>query len=320
MNRIIGDRTKSALDEMEEVARARNADVAEEERLEAEIKARKEELRKKEEAKSGKAPSGKTPAGNITAADYMGIEFEANVSRDIYNKKLYPYDLSLRKLKAAGYKRHASPSEVFSLLMDNLEGKLQGEYKAVAEDMLDDYGEWMSMAVERIGDTLTCYLHPEGLAWDKDKKIYWRKGIFKYDSRQEFDISGKGSACWIQLQKFSDDFVKMLYGRSYKDLPEDMREQVLGTDVYLPPPDGDIWPVYRNNINPFSITCYKKDRGASRGVREKPVVRPKKPRQKKPAVPMPASTGHGSLRGRTSLKRLKEIIKEAEEKLGADEE
>ena len=35
MNRIIGNRTgKSALDEMEEVARARNADVAEEERLE----------------------------------------------------------------------------------------------------------------------------------------------------------------------------------------------------------------------------------------------------------------------------------------------
>ena len=34
MSRIIGDRTKSALDEMEEVARERNRDVAEEDRLE----------------------------------------------------------------------------------------------------------------------------------------------------------------------------------------------------------------------------------------------------------------------------------------------
>ena len=33
MSRIIGDRTRNTLDEMEEVARARNKDVAEEERL-----------------------------------------------------------------------------------------------------------------------------------------------------------------------------------------------------------------------------------------------------------------------------------------------
>ncbi|MFA5887565.1 MAG: hypothetical protein WC852_02550 [Candidatus Nanoarchaeia archaeon] len=51
MSRIIGDRKeKSTLDEMEEVARARNKDVAEDERLEALRKA-------KEEAERAKAPS-----------------------------------------------------------------------------------------------------------------------------------------------------------------------------------------------------------------------------------------------------------------------
>ena len=49
MSRIIGDRTRNTLEEMEEVARERNRDVAEEERQEA--------LRKAEEAKNPKAPS-----------------------------------------------------------------------------------------------------------------------------------------------------------------------------------------------------------------------------------------------------------------------
>jgi hypothetical protein len=52
MSRIIGDRTKkSALDEMEEVARARNKDVAEEERLDAERK-QKENAVSEEKSKS----------------------------------------------------------------------------------------------------------------------------------------------------------------------------------------------------------------------------------------------------------------------------
>ncbi|MFH1066224.1 MAG: hypothetical protein V1734_06970 [Nanoarchaeota archaeon] len=68
MARIIGDRRKSALDEMEEVARARNADVAEEERLEALRKAKEALNGKSSERSEGrlgaqatKAPSEETP-------------------------------------------------------------------------------------------------------------------------------------------------------------------------------------------------------------------------------------------------------------------
>ena len=51
MNRIIGDRKENILDEMEEVARARNKDVAEEERLEKLEAAR----RAREEAENPKS-------------------------------------------------------------------------------------------------------------------------------------------------------------------------------------------------------------------------------------------------------------------------
>ena len=61
MARIIGNRTgKSALDEMEEVARARNADVAEEERLErieAERKAVEDAERKSKEKERKAMPA-----------------------------------------------------------------------------------------------------------------------------------------------------------------------------------------------------------------------------------------------------------------------
>mgnify|MGYP001573409602 CR=1 FL=1 len=235
------------------------------------------------------------------------MEFEAKAAKGLDHKALVSYDISLERLKMAGYERHASPAEAFSLLIDNLEGKLKGKYKAVAEDMLDDSGEWMSMAVERKGNTLICYLHPEGLAWDKEKKIYMHDG-FNHSGMQECAISGKESTMWRPLDQFGNDFVKLLYGRSYNDLPEEMKEDiscavnVCKTQVYLPPEDGNIWPVYRSNNNPLCVVCYKADGGASRGVREKPVVSAKKPnaRQNNPA--MPTSTLPGSFRAEHHLR------------------
>ena len=72
------------------------------------------------------------------------------------NKTLPTYDASLARLRQEKYERHASPSEAFSLIEDNLEGKLSGALKAVADDMMSSYGEWLSMAFERKG---ICLLH-----------------------------------------------------------------------------------------------------------------------------------------------------------------
>lgn len=265
MSRIIGDRRENTLDEMEEVARERNKDVAEEERLEA--------IRKrKEEAERAKAPSMPhdhviTPVGNIIATDYNRVEFEPNVSRDIYNDKIaFTYDGSLERVKSAGYDRHASPEEAFTLFADNLEGKLQGEYKAAADDMLSSHGEWLSMAMERKGDVLVCYLHPEGLVWNEDKRLYIKKG-FKYEDRQKFNVSGKVSQVWMPFDAFDNDFVKFIYGRNINDLPEKMREGTRKLRIDLPG-EGILWPVCYGNTIVFSTGANQHYR-ASRGVKEK---------------------------------------------------
>ena len=150
-------------------------------------------------------------------------------------KELPTYDASLARLRQEKYERHASPSEAFSLIEDNLEGKLSGALKAVADDMLSSYGEWLSMAFERKGDLLIAYLHPEGIVWDGSK--YVKQNTFKSDSEQRFNIAGKKSNEWISLQEFSDDFSLLAYSRKFADLPQVMREgnaNISKAHVYLP--------------------------------------------------------------------------------------
>ena len=260
MSRIIGDRKeKSALDEMEEVARQFNEEVAEEERQ------GKAKTGKEKESPATENPVI-VPAGNIISVSYNGLDFEAAAPRDGAQKALLTYDASLARIKAGGYERHALPSEAFSLIADNLEGKLKGNLKAEADDMLSSYGEWLSMAVERKGDILICYMHPEGLVWNSKKSKY-EQNSFKCDGRQEFNISGKKSQEWISLDKFDDDFVKLFYGRSFDGLPKEMRQGSGKAHVALPA-DGELWPVGRNYFDSrFYVYGYGYYYGASRGVR-----------------------------------------------------
>ncbi|MFA5887567.1 MAG: hypothetical protein WC852_02560 [Candidatus Nanoarchaeia archaeon] len=262
MSRIIGDRReKSALDEMEEVARARNADVAEEERLEA--------LRKAE----GKEAPSEEPvvvlADNIIPASYRGLEFEAKSPKERGNKKLWTYEESLARIKKAGYERHPSPAEAFSLIADNLEGKLKGKLKTIAEDIISGYGEWLSMAFERKGNLLIAYLHPEGLRWNGG--IYDRKN-FTYSEKKEFGIARMKKKIIVPLQEMGDEFALFVYSRKFADLPRIMKEgnAKSGKAEIGIPEDGNLWPVKRNMFR-MSISrlfidgIYSGE--ASRGVR-----------------------------------------------------
>jgi len=57
-------------------------------------------------------------------------------------KALMTYDQSLKNLRKRGFQRPPYPSEVFLLLMDNLEGKVTDPIQqGVARDMLTSYGE-----------------------------------------------------------------------------------------------------------------------------------------------------------------------------------
>ena len=209
---------------------------------------------------------------------YGDVTFEPRADYYGEDKRLYTFDKSLERVRAAGHVRHPRPSEVFSLLIANLEDELTSEQESVAEDMLKSYGEWLSAAVEtktegkifsREKRSLSVYFDPL-LEWD-GKKYVWKNGTPTYAKKQEFDVTGRAAETWIDLGGFPDDFVLCMYGSQFKDLPPVMQQGDKRAQVYLPP-DGQIWPVCRGNFsNRFNVYSYNYDYycnyyGASRGV------------------------------------------------------
>jgi hypothetical protein len=299
-NRIIGDRTgKSTLDEMMEVSRARNEEVAEEERIEAERKAKREADRIKKEAEKAireKEKRDNVPGDNsweglerayrekkdYTEA-YMGIEFEPKAPRKrgvkgSYSQISMGFDESFKRILKKGYGRHPLPAEQFSLITGYLEGKLKGKLKRTAEDMIFEEGNWFAMAFGRAGDKLVCYTNPRGIEHDKEnEKAYIIHKGFVFDQKDEFSIAGLGEG-WIPLEQFNDDLVEFLYGRKYADLPQAFKEgfkikaegsraYINKAEIYLPD-DGVIWPLSQGNwTTRLGIVGGYFDMSASRGAR-----------------------------------------------------
>ena len=249
------------------------------EREAAERQGREDELRQKRDARKAEPvapavpplPATHTlvvPTGSSVAL-YKNMEFEHPAYRRAREKEkaLLTYDASLARLRAAGFERHARPQEVFGLLIDGLEGKLTPQEKKIHDDMFTSYGEWFSLAFERQGDWLISYLDPAGLEWEKDKYV---KTHFKYAEQRDFDITGKISREWLDLNLFNDDFIQFLYGRSFADLPQEMRVGERKAQVYLPS-DETAWPVSRSRFSDggggYDVFGDNFINRASRGVR-----------------------------------------------------
>ena len=210
------------------------------------------------------APASPAPA---SIAPYQGIAFEQPAYRkpDAAGKELLTYDASLARLQKAGFQRHPRPHEAFGLLIDGLEGKLTAELGAVSSDMLSSWGEWLSMAFARKGKQLTCYTDPVGLVWNKKSNTY-KKQDFSHAGEQQFAVSGKASETWIDLHQFDEQLVRLLYGRLFSALPQEMREGTKRAQIYLPP-DGSIWPVGRGYFGRYYVNGGSSSNWASRGVR-----------------------------------------------------
>jgi len=160
-------------------------------------------------------------------------------------KALLSYDENLKQLRNDGYQRHLRPAEAFSILTGGLEGRLTTDFKQVYNDMFTGYGEWLNMAMERQGDKLITYLDPEGLVWDGAQ--YVKEPGFKYEERKEFDVTGKASQTHIDLKLFDKQLVRYVYGRTFADLPSEMKEGDKRAQVYLPA-EGMVRPVGRGVI------------------------------------------------------------------------
>ena len=229
------------------------------------LKCKDIELREEPKGANPLPVSSSVPVASVVSS-YRDLEFEVQASRNRSDKILYAFDESLERLQSAGFERHPRPSEAFTLLADGIEGKLSGGLQKVSEDMLNNYGEWLSLAFERNNDVLICYLDPKGLVWNTKSSEYVKDG-FKFAEKKEFNIAGKPSQQWIELAEFSDNLVRFLYGRSFKDLPQDMREGDKKAQLYLPS-DGVVWPVARDGFNDgYGVGGGNCNVGASRGVR-----------------------------------------------------
>ena len=183
-----------------------------------------------------------SPADGATGTMYNDVIFEPRAAYNGDDKQLLTFDQSLERLINAGHKRHPHPAEAFSLLIAGLENKLTSQQKAVADDMLTSYGEWLSAAVERKGDTLTVYFDPQGLVFNSS--AHTTKN-FTCSEKRDFPLAtGIPSSTLVDLARFSTELVTTLYSRSFQQLPQKMREGEGKAQLYLPP-DGIIRHVGR---------------------------------------------------------------------------
>lgn len=235
-------------------------------------------------------PKPQTPKKDETAnglpkfnPSYLKVEWELQSPKATYQEKktsneksLFTFDTSLARLKAAGYDRHPTPSEHFSLVMAYLEGKLadpksdvERAYQQVAKDMLDGPGEWLSMAMKREKEILFCYANPHNLKWDEPSNEYVIDGErIEFDSVKTFDVKNFPSKTPVNLEDVPDDvLIFYLYGRGFDDFPERARKGDLQGQLTLPS-KGTLCPVSCSAPWRLYIDGRYGHFRASRGVRE----------------------------------------------------
>lgn len=201
---------------------------------------------------------------------YKKIKFEEQAYREQgkIDKQLFTYDKSLERIKQNGLERHARPQEIFGLIIDGLELKLDEPLQKINEDMLKSYSEWLSCAFERQGNKLIVYTDPEGISYVGDK--YVKTESFKFSDKKEFDIKGINSREWIDLSKFNEEFTKYMYGKNFSELPAQMKTGNKRAQVYLPP-DQTFWPVGRGFVISYDVDAFIFGSRASRGVVEQKI-------------------------------------------------
>lgn len=151
--------------------------------------------------------------------------------------------------------RQAYPSEVFSLIIAGLEGKLNFWQEKVVNNMMIPYesSEWLGADFKREGDKLFVYLEdPFERAIIANGKLAKRS----FNNVIEFDVSGIHSRTLVDLCKFPEEFIIKMYSRPFKELPKEIRIGSTRAQVYLPPSDGIRWPVSRGflgSLDPFGL-------------------------------------------------------------------
>ncbi|MBM3199806.1 hypothetical protein FJZ53_02625 [Candidatus Woesearchaeota archaeon] len=190
------------------------------------------------------------------------LKIEEGIRIGHSNKKLYTtFDQSLSILKKAGYERHLYPWEHFEIVIQHLEGKLDGQLYNLARDLRSSNGCWLNMAIKRSGDMLLCYDNPKNMEWRKYKKKYVNCSTQK--NTNVLSLNGVSSQEWVKLKSFDNEFVSFFCNRNFEELPQKMQEE---SAIYLPP-EGVLWPISMSDGG-LSICGYVTYR-MCRGVKER---------------------------------------------------
>ncbi len=242
--------------------------TAEENRLKGEQLSNKNKREEKHTTQPIVQPGSSLPSQRMSSVVYKDLVFEQNAHRDagVTEKKLFYFDASLERIRNAGYARHALPCEVFSLIIDCLEGKLNAQEQSLKTDMFAGFGEWFSMAFKRVGNTLHCYEHPENLVWTGsrydasrmtsacEKTFSLKKGFLHsaLPSRKFIPLNGMALVC--------PDLVQYLWSREFSKLPS----AINATAGLWIPEEGIVWPVGRRDV--YGVDGCNYVDWASRGV------------------------------------------------------
>jgi len=176
--------------------------------------------------------------------------------------ELQYFNNSLSGLKGRGWKRHARPVEVMTVLFDYLTKGDSSKYAVLAKSMLSGKGEWISAAFKKTSNFLEFALDPENLVWNNNAYVINGSSLVSSEIKR-FDIGNKSSGSWIDLGEFPDDLVAYLYGLKFKDLPKEMQEGSKRAQLLF---REDWWPVGRGYVSNYYLRAYCSS-WASRGVR-----------------------------------------------------
>lgn len=222
---------------------------------------RNAEVEKKvlEELLKGTPPG---PEQNNSNASYHGLTFEPLAAREAgkTDKALFTFDKSYERLTPAGFKRHPLPAEVFSLVIDVLEGKVSGTLVGVKEDFFKSYGEWFDLVLKPENGVLHFYEQPRNVVripndYDCSKMTFALE--------KQFPLNGLPLKTYVSIKDVapkSPQLVTYLWSRPFEKLPSEIQNNA---GLWIP---DHARPVGRDGYGGCDVdgSC---DEGASRGVR-----------------------------------------------------
>ncbi len=147
--------------------------------------------------------------------DINSVEFEFGKS------SVLSYDAALSSIRKFGFERFLRPAEYVALLLE-CKKNLRSEKKALVELMNDHTGEWLSCAIQKDKDELTVYLDPENLVLSGKKYMINGKNLV-FKEKYVFDIDDLPSKQLIHLDKLPKEFIQLMYGVNYEELPHDLK-------------------------------------------------------------------------------------------------